>query len=139
MMTSLILRTATRLLIVLMVLFSIFLMLRGHNEPGGGFIGGLVGAGAFALYAISYGVADARYAIRIDPRSMIGYGLGFALLAGFLAMFPGDAFLTGQWLFFYVGETEVELGTALLFDIGVYLVVVGATLTIIFSLEEENI
>ncbi len=137
-MKSLILQTIARLLLPLMILFSVFLMLRGHNEPGGGFIGGLVGAGAFSLYAVAFGPASARGVLRADPRTLLGLGLLVTVLSGFFAMVLGDAFLTGQWLIFHIGEADFHLGTALLFDIGVYLVVVGATLTVIFSLEEES-
>jgi multicomponent Na+:H+ antiporter subunit B len=57
------------------LLFSLFLLFRGHNEPGGGFVGGLVAATAFALYAIAYGIVRARQALRVDPRTLIGIGL----------------------------------------------------------------
>lgn len=137
-MTSLILRTATRLLLALMLLFSFFLFIRGHNEPGGGFIGGLVGAGAFALFAIAYGAAEARQMIRIDPRAMLALGLLFAGISGVLSMLAGTPYLTGLWYIADVGGTTFHIGTPLLFDIGVYLVVIGATLAIIFSLEEEQ-
>jgi len=72
---SLILSTATRLLLPLLLMFSIFLLLRGHNEPGGGFVGGLVAAAAFALHAIAYSVAATRRLLIIDPRALIGTGL----------------------------------------------------------------
>ena len=84
---SLILRTAARLLVPLMILFSIFLMLRGHNESGGGFIGGLVGASAFALYAMAYGTRASRGALYVDPRTLMASGVGIALLSALLPMF----------------------------------------------------
>ncbi len=65
-MTSLILSTATRYMLPLLLLFSIFLLLRGHNEPGGGFVGGLVAAAAFALYAIAFDVATARRTLGVE-------------------------------------------------------------------------
>ncbi|MFH1085957.1 MAG: MnhB domain-containing protein, partial [Chloroflexota bacterium] len=73
-MTSLILRTMARYLLPLSLMFSIFLFLRGHNEPGGGFVAGLVAAAAFALYAIAYGSAAARPVLWIEPRLVIGRG-----------------------------------------------------------------
>lgn len=135
-MNSIILTTTTRFMISLLLVFSIFLLLRGHNEPGGGFIGGLVGAASFALYALAYSVESARKTLGIDPRSLIGYGLLAATLAGLIAWFSGSPFLTGLWLQIPIPIVG-KLGTALLFDVGVYLVVVGFTLHIIFTLAEE--
>ena len=138
MINSLILRTATKLLFGLLLIFSVFLFLRGHNEPGGGFIGGLVGATAFALFAIAYGPAKTREILKLEPQIMIGLGLLFALASGVISMILGTPFLTGAWIFPIIGGTELHLGSPLIFDIGVYLVVVGFTLGVIFSLEEEK-
>ena len=132
-MTSVILRTTTQILTPLLALLSIFLLLRGHNLPGGGFIGGLVAAAAFALYATAYGVAAARYVLRFDPWSVIGVGLGVAVLSGLLAAFSGRPFLSGLWLELPGG---LKLGTPLLFDVGVYFVVIGIVLMMVFALEE---
>jgi multicomponent Na+:H+ antiporter subunit B len=137
-MNSLILRTATKLLFGLLLIFSVFLFFRGHNEPGGGFIGGLVGATAFTLFAIAYGAEKSRQILKIEPRVMIGYGLLFAVASGVISIVADTPFLTGAWVFPVIGETKLHLGTPLIFDIGVYMVVVGFTLAVIFSLEEEN-
>jgi multicomponent Na+:H+ antiporter subunit B len=137
-MNSLILRTATRYLLPLLLLFSIFLLLRGHNEPGGGFVAGLVAAAAFALYSLAADVGAARRALQFDPHSLIGVGLLLALIMGVWPLLIGQSFLTGQWISLYLpGIGEFELGSSLFFDIGVFLVVLGVTLMIIFSLEEE--
>jgi multicomponent Na+:H+ antiporter subunit B len=137
-MNSLVLRTATKYLLTLLLLFSIFLLLRGHNLPGGGFVGGLVAASAFALYAIAYNVAPARRALHVDPRTLIGIGLLIAALSGLRPVLRGLPFLTGQWGEVHIpGLISVELGSPVAFDIGVYLVVVGVALTIILSLAEE--
>ena len=138
-LNSVILQTATRLLISLLLLLSVWLLLRGHNLPGGGFIGGLVGASACALYTIAYGVVKAKEALRLEPRLMIGLGLVVAVLSGFIALPFGDAFLAGEWLKFYVFGEEVKIGTPTIFDIGVYFVVIGVTLAMIFALEEINV
>lgn len=136
-MASVVLRTATRYLWPLLLLFSIFALLRGHNEPGGGFMGGLVASTAFALYAIAFDVQRARLLLRTSPRLLMGIGLALALLSGLIGLLLGDPFMTGQW-----GTREFpvvgKLGTPLLFDIGVYLTVIGVTLTIIFALAEEE-
>jgi len=138
-MNSLILSTATRVLVALMLLFSAYMLLRGHNEPGGGFIGGLMAAIGFALYTIAHGTATARRALRIDPRSIAMAGLGIALAAGAAAALFGAVPFTGQWAFLGAsdGTKGWPIGTVLLFDIGVYLVVVGVVLTLVFVLEEE--
>ncbi len=137
-MRGLILPTATTWLMPVLVLFSVFLLLRGHNEPGGGFAGGLVAAAAFVLLSIASGVGEARRVLRVDPRSLIGVGLLLMLLAGVVApIFYGDPFLTAYWWSFSLSGNEFSVGTPLVFDIGVYLAVAGTILLIAFSLEEE--
>ncbi|MCG8691331.1 MAG: Na+/H+ antiporter subunit B [Minwuiales bacterium] len=139
-MNSLILNAATRLLVALMLLFSVYMLLRGHNEPGGGFIGGLIAAIGFALYAMAHGTAATRRALRFGPAAISVAGLGIALLAGLSAALAGDAFFTGQWWFIGAGNGDkgLPLSTVLVFDIGVYLAVVGAALTIVLALEDET-
>jgi multicomponent Na+:H+ antiporter subunit B len=137
-MSSLILRSATRFLVTLLLLFSLFLLLRGHNLPGGGFAGGLVAAAAFALFGIAFDVGTAREAMGIDPRTLIGIGLLLALGSGLPSMFLGQPFLTGQWGYVPLPNGHrIEIGTPLLFDVGVYLAVIGMTLTILFTLSDE--
>ena len=81
-MTSSILQTATRFLMPLLLLFAVFLLLRGHNEPGGGFVGGLVVAAAFVLYSIAYGVSASRRALLVEPSTLLGAGLLVAAGSG---------------------------------------------------------
>ncbi len=136
---SIILRTATRYLMPLLLLFSVFLLLRGHNKPGGGFIGGLVAAAAFSLYAVAYSVREARALVRLRPQTLIGVGLLVALASGVAPVVAGRAFLTGVWggaRLPVVGE--IYLGTPVFFDIGVYLVVIGISLMDVFTLAEET-
>jgi multicomponent Na+:H+ antiporter subunit B len=135
-MRSLILLTATTYLLPLLLLLSVYLMLHGHDFPGGGFVGGLVASAAFALYAISHGVEESRKMIHIYPRNLIGVGLLIAFISGCLSLFSGSPFLTGMWTTLEP-VIEWKVGTPVLFDMGVYVVVVGATLTIIFSLAED--
>lgn len=137
-MRTLILQTATRYLLPVMLLFSIFLVLRGHHEPGGGFVGGLVASAAFVLYAIAFDARSARRLLRTDPRSLLGFGLLVALASGLFAFLHSQPFMTGQWLSFVLpGVGEITPGTPLLFDLGVYLVVLGTILTIMLSLAEQ--
>jgi multicomponent Na+:H+ antiporter subunit B len=135
-MKSLILQTASRYLLVLLVIFSVFILLRGHNEPGGGFVGGLLSAGAFALYGLAYEPKAARLLLRLDPRTIIGVGLVTAAGSGLAALWHGQPFLTGQWLPYPIPFLG-KLGTVFIFDLGVYLVVLGTTLLILLTLEEE--
>ena len=138
-MRSIILRAATRYLVAMLLLFSVYMLLRGHNEPGGGFIGGLIGATGFVLYALGCGTVEAREALRLKPQTIAMTGLGLALAAGLAAALFGDALFTGQWLFLGATETEkgLPISTVLVFDVGVYLVVLGAVLTLVFAMEEE--
>jgi multicomponent Na+:H+ antiporter subunit B len=138
-MQSLILRTAGHFLLPLLLLFSLFLLFRGHNEPGGGFIAGLVTAAAVVLYLFSMDIASARKVLRVDPRSLLGGGMSLAVLSGVPGVFRGQPFFTAQWWEVTVpGIGMVKLSTVLLFDIGVYLVVVGAVLTIMLALAEAE-
>jgi len=138
-MTSLILKTTTRYLTPLLLIFSVFLFLRGHNQPGGGFAGGLVAAAPFALYSIAYGAAEARRVLHIKTRRLIGVGLLAALTSGVISLLNGLPFLTGLWGYVQVpGLGKIEVGTPVLFDLGVYLVVMGVTLSMIFALEEAG-
>ena len=134
---SLILTTATRYLLPLLLLFSFFLLLRGHNEPGGGFVGGLVAAAAFALYAIAEDVQSTRQILKVEPRVLIGAGVLTAAASGALPLFTGKPFLTALG-FKQPLPVLGKVGTPLLFDVGVYLLVLGVTLKIIFSLVEED-
>src|SRR3954471_7471749 len=102
-MSSLILRTATRVLMPLLMLFALFLLLRGHNEPGGGFVGGLVVAAAFVLYAISAGVPASRRALLIEPSTLLSVGLLVALASAVPALLAGRPFMSAVWTEFGTG------------------------------------
>ena len=136
MIRSIILSSAVRILLPLLLLFSLFLLLRGHNEPGGGFVGGLVAASGFALYALAHGASTARLKMYIEPHTLVGAGLLTALGSGCVSLFAGRPFLTGLWSGQPV-PVIVKAGTPLLFDAGVYLVVMGMALLIVFTLMEE--
>ncbi len=137
-MRTIIFRTIAPYLSALMVLFSIFVLLRGHNEPGGGFIGGLIAASALAIFGIACGVASVRRAIVFHPMGVSGFGLFLAAVAGIPSIFKARAFMTSQWLELHVFGVEIALSTPLFFDIGVYLVVVGAIGSIALALEERE-
>ena len=135
-MTSSILQTAVRLLMPLLLLFAVFLLLRGHNQPGGGFVGGLVVAASFVLYSIAFGVDAARRALLVRPSTLLGVGLLVALVSGLPAVAAGHAFMTALWTTVAAGSMAIAVGTPLLFDVGVFLAVIGVVLTIVFTLAE---
>lgn len=132
-MTSMILVPAARVVMALMALFSVYLLLRGHNEPGGGFVGGLVAASALFLHAMANGVAVTRRMLRVEPLMIAAVGIAVAIGAGLFGILIDAPFLTGVWAV----PAGLPLGTPLLFDVGVYLVVVGAVATVVFALEDD--
>jgi multicomponent Na+:H+ antiporter subunit B len=135
---SLILSVATRFLTPLMLAFSVFMLLRGHNLPGGGFIGGLIAATAFCLYVAAEGVAAARAALRVEPTTLAMAGVGLAVASGFWGLAARGAFLAGVWPFVTPdgagGKTGLPVGSVLMFDTGVYLVVIGTVSAVFFAL-----
>jgi len=138
-MTSIILRTATRYMFPPLLVFSIYLLLRGHHYPGGGFVGGLIAGSAFALYALAFDAATARKLLRFDPRDITAAGLAVALISGIPPLLSGNAFLTGTWWKVPVRPgVTIDIGTPVVFDMGVYLVVLGVLLSLVFLLAEEE-
>src|SRR5919107_3208675 len=133
-MTSSILQTATRVLMPLLLLFAVFLLLRGHNQPGGGFVGGLVVASSFVLYSIAFGVDASRRALLVRPATLLGAGLLVAMTSGLPAVVAGQPFMTAHWTELRLGPAAFSVGTPLVFDVGVFLAVIGVVLTIVFTL-----
>lgn len=111
-------------------LFSIYLLLRGHNNPGGGFIGGLGSGMSLVLLSLAVGVEQMQKTLRIDPVRLATIGLSIATLSSMLPMLWGDPFLTQ----YNIKLGGIALGTPLVFDIGVYLVVIGITVRLIVIL-----
>lgn len=139
MIKSLILRTASRYLLPLILLFAVFIFLRGHSAPGGGFVGGLMASAAFALYAIAFGVEETRRLLIVQPQMLIGSGLLLAVSSALIApLFLQRPFMTAVW-----GQREFPavglLNTPLMFDAGVTLTVLGVVLLIIFTLMDEKV
>ncbi len=122
-MNTVILRTAARYLAPTLIILSLWLLWRGHNAPGGGFIGGLVAGSAVVLHAIAFGPVAARRALRGSPRAWMAIGMALALGAALLGFVFGETLLDAAW----VDVPGVgPLGTPLIFDVGVFAVVVGA-------------
>ncbi|UOE95616.1 Na(+)/H(+) antiporter subunit B [Alkalihalobacillus sp. LMS39] len=133
------LHTITRIVTFIILIFSVYLFFAGHNNPGGGFIGGLMTASALLLLYLGFDMGSIKKALPINFTTMIAAGLLISLLTGIASMFRGDPFLTQYFDYFQLpilGETE--LTTALPFDLGIYLVVVGIALLIILTIGEDE-
>jgi len=135
-MKSIIFKTASNYLLPLLLLFSVFILLRGHYLPGGGFVGGLIASIAFVLHSLGNGLKETRQIILFHPGFLMPFGLSVALISGILPLFFGEPILTGLW---YEQPLPIVgmVGSALFFDAGVYLVVIGITLTIMFTITES--
>lgn len=136
-MKSIILKTASNYLLPLLLLFSMFVLLRGHYLPGGGFIGGLVASIAFVLHAFANGLSNTKNLLRVHPGFFIPAGLTLSLGSGFAPMVLKQLpFMTGVWFKDPIPVIGM-IGSPLFFDIGVYFVVIGVSLTIIFTISES--
>ncbi|PYZ94214.1 Na(+)/H(+) antiporter subunit B [Salipaludibacillus keqinensis] len=133
------LHVITRIVAFIILAFSVFLFFAGHNNPGGGFIGGLMSASALVLLYLSFDLKTIKRVIPFNYAKVIASGLLLAILTGIVGMFFGFPFLTQFFDYFplpILGETE--LTTALPFDLGIYLVVVGFTLLVILTVAEDD-
>ena len=136
--TSPILQATARLTLHIMLLFSVYLLLRGHNAPGGGFIAGMLTAIAIILQMVAFDLESFKKEIPWNPLWVVFSGLTIAGLTGAGALVFGHPFMTSAFGHFHIPLLgDVELASAMFFDIGVYLVVVGTTLAIIRTIAEE--
>ncbi len=137
-MTSVILETGTRAVFHTILVFSAFLLFAGHNAPGGGFIGGLVAAAALVLRFIAYGPDDIPRLVKVSPETLLGGGVLIAGLAAVGPMLGGAALLESQaWSIGLPALGTVKVTTVLIFDVGVYVVVVGLVLAVLRTLGGE--
>jgi multisubunit Na+/H+ antiporter MnhB subunit len=114
------------------ILFSLTLLLAGHNEPGGGFVAGAMTASVFALLYLVYGKEYVEARFKADYRSIAAIGLLITVLFTLLPMVLGEPALSSILVSFDAGPLgRVEVATAVGFDFGIYLVVVGSILTIL--------
>ncbi len=127
--------TTAKPLFILLIAASLVILWRGHDQPGGGFIGGLVGSLAFAVLSLARGPVAAAGTLRVSPITLVGVGLLLTIGSGLAGMWAGDAYLTHLW---WEPDTWLpKMGTTIVFDVGVYLVVLGAVLTYLFGLQRE--
>lgn len=133
MMSSPLFRSIEKHIFVLLLLGAIFFYWRGHHEPGGGFIAGLIAASAFLLRALAHSVEQARKSLWIPPNILFCLGLMVAFASGLTSYFSGAVFMQGIW----TERAGIALGTPMLFDLGVFLVVLGIGAQMIFLLLEE--
>ena len=136
---DLILRTTSSLIIFIMLGVASYLLLAGNNSPGGGFVGGLTTSAAFVLMYMAYGEKVVKKIIPINFRFFIPLGLLIATLTGLGALLFNVPFLTHTFGVFHIPFIgEIELATAMLFDLGVYFTVFGSMMTIILTIAEDQ-
>lgn len=133
-MDSVILRIAARGLTPLMVALALYLLWAGHNAPGGGFVAGLLVGTAFVLKGAAFGIGRAGQSLRFDPRTWLGVGLAVAIASSLVAVAAGRPWFTGMW---WTGGW-VPLGTPLLFDVGVAIVVASVVVLMMLALGEND-
>ena len=136
---DIILKTVTNVAVVIILTFSINLFISGHHNPGGGFIGGLAFVAAIVLLFLVYGIEKVRKNIPLDFKVVAACGVLISVLTGTAGMIFGKPFL--YQTFGFVGFPifgKTELATAVLFDVGVALAVIGTTMTIIMSIGDDR-
>ncbi|MFE8702386.1 Na(+)/H(+) antiporter subunit B [Cytobacillus sp. FJAT-54145] len=136
---DIILQTVTKVVLFIIILFSIHLFFAGHYYPGGGFIGGLMTSAAIVLLLLAFDMKTVARALPVDFKTVTAVGLLFSVGTGVGALIFNAPFLTHAYKYVQLpllGETSLH--TAVLFDIGVYLVVIGVTMTIIQTIGESE-
>src|SRR5690606_35325361 len=136
-MRSPILQSATKYLLPILLLFSFFLLLRGHYYPGGGFVGGLVASIAFVQHRFSNGTEATMRLLKRKPLCLIPVGLGISVMSVNLSLLFGLPPMTGLWFEQPIPDIGM-IGSSLFFDLGVYLIVIGVVLTILFTISLDN-
>jgi len=123
---AVILDVLVRGLYPLMLVVSVWILLRGHNAPGGGFIGGMIAVAATAMLAVGSGAAQAQRRMPLGPLRLAAAGVLLSLASGLPAWAVGSAYMTHLWASVPLGFTDLKVSTVMLFDLGVYAAVWGA-------------
>ena len=129
---SLIFATTAHIVAALMLVFSLYLLLRGHNEPGGGFIGALIAVIGFALLMFAESPKYVRDRLYYAPFSIALFGIFLSFVAGLMSFAFNLPFLTGLWW-----KDILPLGTPLIFDVGIYLAIIGGVMGMLLRVNEE--
>lgn len=138
---AVVLDAVVRVLYPFMLVVSLWIVLRGHNAPGGGFIGGLVAVSATAVLAVGQGSRQALARMPLGPIRLGAASLLLAALSGLPAVFDDRPYMTQLWANVSIGFTELPLSTVLLFDLGVYGTVwsaLGGLAASIIGIDEEE-
>ncbi|EJL6433745.1 DUF4040 domain-containing protein [Vibrio cholerae] len=129
---SLIFATTAHIVTALMLMFSLYLLLRGHNAPGGGFIGALIAVIGFSLLLFAESPQYVRDRLHFSPLNIALFGILLSFMAGAMSVAVGLPFLTGLWW-----KEILPLGTPLLFDVGIYLAIIGGVMSMLLRVKEE--
>jgi len=137
--SDVIIQTATKVVFFIIFLFAIHIFFAGHYTPGGGFVGGLLTASALVLLLLAFDIRTVSKALPFNYTVIIGIGLILALGTASASILFDVPFFTHAYDYFDLplfGKTSLH--SAMLFDLGVYLVVVGATMNIILSIGSDD-
>lgn len=138
-MNSLVMSVGGRVVQPFMVLVAVSMLLRGHDLPGGGFVGGLILASAFTLEGLIIGPLAMRLRMRLSPLQYCGVGGSIAGLSGVISVVSGKNFLQGIWVEWPLGAAgTIKVGTPVLFDLGIFVLVVGMVTAVMLSLLEDE-
>lgn len=136
---NLILRSTTSIIIFVLLGFAIYLLFAGHNSPGGGFVGGLTTSAAILLMFMTYGESNVRRFLPINYINLVPLGLLIATVTGLSAILFNVPFLTHVLYSVYIPFFGfIDIGTAMFFDLGVYVTVLGTTMTIILTIAQDR-
>lgn len=135
---SILMEATARGLFHVTLMISVWGTFRGHNSPGGGFIGGLIAASAFVMLYLARGAVALRRSVHVAPSTLMGVGLVIAVITGLVPVMVGDQFLESDLAPFTLPIIgDAKLATSVIFDLGVYLLVVGVVLHVITELGAE--
>lgn len=138
-MNSVILQLAAKYLRWLLIIFAVLALLRGHNEPGGGFIGGLMAGLAVVYRGFAFDAFQVKERLQDWPERFIAGGLFVILLSFLPSLLLGKTLMTGVWMKIPIPLLgELKLGSPFVFDIGVFFTVIGVTLMFVFSLTQKK-
>lgn len=130
-----VLATADAIVFPASVVMAVYFLFAGHNQPGGGFVGGLVAGAGLALRALDSGPSTVRRLVGLEPLTIVGLGLTLAAVTGLVSLTLGEPYLTSG---IYSGSLpllgKVKLTSAFFFDSGVFLVVIGLVAGILVTL-----